>query len=209
MKIHFTYDENKDIECLLSKGAGSQNSPNKTKTYEALLAFTSDITNKEKVREFVRKYIQDNNIEMSAVVAQLQGNWDTVAEAYEKRAEEVFDVKIENNITAFVTITGRYPYNIDQNFFYVSTKKNANQIAMHELWHFYTWYKFGGDAKKLGDAKYNDKKEALSVLLNETCADLMAGEIDRGYPQHQELRNIMKEQWQKTHDINIVWQGIV
>jgi hypothetical protein len=38
---------------------------------------------------------------------------------------------------------------------------------MHELWHFYTWYGLGVDQEeRLGKEKYNDLKEALTVLIN-------------------------------------------
>jgi hypothetical protein len=80
---------------------------------------------------------------------------------------------------------------------------------MHELWHFYTWYKFGKQImKNKGPQKYNDAKEALTVLLNSECADLMDGEIDLGYPQHQQLRDIAIEKWKKTKDIESVWSAL-
>ena len=63
MKVNFIYDEDMDIDCLLAKGGGSNNSPgSKTKTYEALLAYTTDLDNRGKVREFVRKFIRDNKL---------------------------------------------------------------------------------------------------------------------------------------------------
>jgi hypothetical protein len=60
MKLRFLYDEDKDIDCLLTVGGGSNNQPgSKTKTYEALLAKVSDIGDREKIRGFVRGFIHE------------------------------------------------------------------------------------------------------------------------------------------------------
>ena len=66
---------------------------------------------------------------------------------------------------------------------------------MHELWHFYIWYKFGAEwTEKLGNQKYEDLKEALTVLLNAECNDLFPyGKEDAGYAQHKELREEIKK----------------
>jgi hypothetical protein len=211
MKLNLVYNEDKDVECLLSKGNSSNNSPGqKTKTYEELLTFTKDIEDKEKVSEFVRKYIHDNNIDVEHTTAVLQNNWDIISERFEKRATDIFGVKIKDIITGYLTITGRFPYNITNKYFYVPAQtSNVNRIAMHELWHFYTLYKFGEQKiKNMGPQKYNDVKEALTVLLNIECADLMNGKTDFGYPQHQQLRNIAMEEWKKTKDIENVWNTL-
>lgn len=208
MKVNFIYDEDKDVECLLSKGGGSNNSPGqKTKTYEALLAFTKNTEDEEKVREFVRKHIHDNNIDVEHSTIALQNNWDAISKKFEKCTANVFGVKIDDTITGYLTITGRYPYNIKSKYFYVSAQKsNVNTVAMHELWHFYTWHKFGERImENVGAQKYNEAKEALTVLLNIECVDLMDGETDLGYPQHQQLRDMVVEEWKKTKDIESVW----
>ena len=76
---------------------------------------------------------------------------------------------------------------------------------MHELWHFYTWEKFGErEMIGLGMNKYNDVKEALTILLNLECSDLMNAK-DFGYPQHQNLRKIIADTWLKTKNIEGTW----
>lgn len=211
MKLTFLYDEDKDIDCLLLVGGGSNNQPgSKTKTYEALLAKVSDIGDREKIREFVRGFIHDNGLDPQRNVPVIQKNWDLIGGEFEKRAERVFGLSIADSIDAYLTITGRFPYRIKERYFYVSTKMtNANAVSMHELWHFYTWQRFGLDVEhKIGKEKYNDTKEALTVLLNIECADLMAGEIDRGYPQHQVLRRQNADIWNINKDIDVVWKVI-
>ena len=206
MKINFLYDEDKDIDCLLSKGAGSMNSPKEqTKTYQALLAHTQDLNDREKVREFVQSF-RPKNIKENLL--QLQENWNTISGEFEKRAENVFGIEISDTINVYLTITDRYPYNFSGKYFYTpANKTNANAICMHELWHFYTWYKFGHYNDSIGLGKYNEINEALTVLLNIECVDLMAGEVDKGYPQHQELRAKILEIWTKTKNIEEVWKS--
>lgn len=208
VKILFKYDEDKDIDCLLSIGPGSMNQPgNKTKTYEELEIFAPDIGNREKVREFVRKYISKNKINTENLCLSMKKDWDEVGEHFEERADRIFGINMVNTITAYLTITGRYPYNLRQNFFYVSTNPvNIPGTVMHELWHFYTWEKFGKkEMVRLGINKYNDIKEALTVLLNLECSDLMTIK-DPGYPQHQDLRKIIADMWLKTKNIENTWQ---
>ena len=210
MKLTFAYDEEKDIECLLSKGGGSKNSPGqRTKTYDELLLWTSNLQDQEEVKNFVRDYIQKNKLDIQQTIINVQKNWDGISERFEICAERVFGVKITYDITAYLTITGRYPYNIQDKFFYVSAKKqNANETAMHELWHFYTWLAVGDREKEIGAQKYNDIKEALTVLLNTECKDLMGDGIDNGYPQHAGLRNMILNAWKKTKDIKMVWAAM-
>ncbi len=203
MKVHFLYDEEKDIDCLLSKGPGSHNQPNsKTKTFEALVSEVSDLNNREEVREFVRNFLARNQINLKKNIDSVQHNWNQIHSEFEKRAEKVFGVKLNETVSVYLTVTGRYPYSFDDTYFYVSaTRDNVNKTVMHELWHFYTLEKFGKDLD-------NDSKEALTVLLNVECSDLLAGELDVGYPQHQGLREKILELWTGRPDINNVWNEV-
>lgn len=124
------------------------------------------------------------------------------------RAERVFGKTLSQDVTAYLTVNTRCPYNIENNYFFVSMlNASARKTIMHELWHFYTWQRFGSDYEvRFGKQKYNDIKEALTVLLNIKCADLLPeGVIDTGYPQHKELREKIVAIWKDTKDIEKVW----
>jgi hypothetical protein len=61
----------------------------------------------------------------------------------------------------------------------------------------------------LGKQKYNDLKEALTVLLNEECGDLMPeGVYDGGYSQHQKLRKEIVRLWNERKDVHKVWNQL-
>ncbi len=208
MRLHFFYDEDMDIDCLLSKGAESTNSPGlQTQAYAKMLEHTNNSTDRLRVKDFVHAYRPTN---INQTIVKLQENWDSISQKFQTRAEKIFGIKIDDLIIAFLTVTGRFPYNIEKKYFYVSAEKeNSNKTCMHELWHFYTWKKFGDQEDVIGASKYNELKEALTVLLNIECGDLLAGEVDSGYPQHEELRRKIVDLWNKTGDINTVWKECV
>lgn len=208
MQVNFSYNEDRDVECLITKGPGSTNSPGQqTATYKKLLTYTNEATNPEKVCDFVREYLAEGNINPTTTAQALKNNWDLIGKEFEQRAEKVFGLCIKDEITAFLTIAGRFPYNIRGKYFFVSMKStDANLIAMHELWHFYTYRKFESAIDKIGYEKFNDLKESLTVLLNIECPDLMKGEIDNGYTQHQQLRKTISSVWLETKDIQKVWE---
>lgn len=205
ISLHFAYDEEKDIDCLLSKGGGSMNSSKPTKTYQRLLQEVTDSSDREAVRIFVRS-AREKDVNES--VHQLQSSWDAIATVYEKRSETMFGVPLDASITAFLTIAGRYPYNIKQHYFFIPiSASDANAICMHELWHFYTWKRFGSEQEKIGAEKYNELKESLTVLLNTEFADLLDSKTDSGYPEHQSLRDHILEIWNQTKDMQTVWDA--
>ena len=210
MQILFKYDENMDMKCLLSKGAGSNNSPTKmTKTYELLVSQVDDLGDETKVKEFIRRFIRENNIDIANNLSEINKNWIEVANKFEEIATRIFRTNLNQDITAYLTITGRYPYDTKENYFYVSLlKTNTNATIMHELWHFYTYAKFGDYIDTIGASKYNDIKEALTVLLNIECKDLLGEEVDSGYPQHKDLREKITQLWADKRDIEYVWSSL-
>ena len=213
MKLTFVYDRSYDTTCVLTYGKTSLNSPTQTKIYEELVKVYGDNPSKEDADMFIDSYISNNNLDLSQITQDLQKKWDEISFEYIRRANAIFGITLPHDITAYITINDRCPYSIEDNMFYVSTAyPNAiNKTVMHELWHFYTWFKYGAEwEKKLGAQKYNELKEALTALLNIECKDLLPeGIIDRGYPQHQELRQKILDIWSKKRDMDNLWQSLV
>lgn len=207
----FTYDKQKDIWCLLNKGKSSNNSPNPTQIYSKLVEQYGPNPSEEDASLFIDNYFKEKGISPEDYVAQYAKEWGNVASEYHRRAESIFGTSLPKDITVYLTINNRNPYSIDDNSFYTTLPLNAaRKIVMHELWHFYTWYGLGADQEeKLGAEKYNELKEALTVLLNEECGDLMPeGISDRGYPQHKELRERIVTLWQEKKDIAWIWNQL-
>lgn len=212
MQVNFTYNKEKDVWCLLNKGKSSNNSQNSTQQYQQLVEKHGENPTAGTTTVFVDDYITENKINISGRMKDFQKDWENISADFQKRAEVIFNISLPSDITAYLTINSRCPYSIQENSFYVSLQSNqAKRIVMHELWHFYTWYGLGTDQEeKLGKQKYNDLKEALTVLLNVECKDLLPeGVVDTGYPQHQEIRQKILEYWKKDRDIKNLWNYLV
>jgi len=213
MKPTFTYDRHHDIWCLLHYGKTSTNSSASTKIYEELVTGYGKNPSDNDASEFIEAHLTKNNLTVENLVKNLQENWEKISTEYHKRAENIFGVIVPHDITAYLTINTRCPYDMKHALLYVSTTypDAVNKTAMHELWHFYTWYKYGSEwEKKLGTEKYNEIKEALTVLLNVECQDLLPeGITDKGYPQHQELRQKILELWSKNKNMETLWNILV
>jgi hypothetical protein len=211
VKVNFTYDKEKDIWCLLNKGKSSNNSQKPTKQYELLAAEYGENPTTEMASACIDNYFTGNKIDIQEHRGKFQKDWKSIANEYQKRAEVIFSTTLPSDVTAYLTVNSRCPYSIENKYFYVSLQSfSVRETAMHELWHFYTWYGLGTDQEeKLGKEKYNDLKEALTVLLNVTCKDLMSeGASDSGYPQHKELREKIAEYWAKDKNIHPLWKSL-
>lgn len=208
IKVTFKYDREKDIWCLLNKGKSSNNSPKPTKVYEKLVDRYGENPSENETFQFIDDCLDENNINIQEHIDKYQKDWNEIANAYHEKAEVIFGVQLPENISVYLTINNRSPYNIKENYFYSFTPSlSAKKIAIHELWHFYTWYGLGEEEEeKLGKQKYNDIKEALTVLLNIEFKYLLPeGVIDEGYPQHQELREKILNYWEKDKDMRKLW----
>jgi hypothetical protein len=214
MKITFRYDKEKDIWCILNKGKSSMNSQNPTKQYEQLVELRGENPSNEAVVSFIDTYLSEKVFDIEKYIESYQNDWNSVAEEYTKRAEEIFGKSLPMDVVAYLTINSRCPYSLEENYFFVTVPTHpyiTRKTVMHELWHFYTWYAFGVDyEEKLGKQKYNDLKEALTVLLNVECKDLLPEDVtDKGYPQHAELREKILKIWNTEKDIRRVWEVVI
>jgi hypothetical protein len=213
MRIIFKYNQEKDIQCLLKYGKGVTFYPTPTKEYEQFVKDFGKEATENEAKIFIKKLIIDNNINIDEIVLKYQNEWGEIADEFYKIAERIFDISLSSDITAYLTINDRCPYSIGNNYFFVRVQKKlwVKKTTMHEMWHFYTWYKFGITwEEKIGKEKYNDIKEALTVLLNVECKNLLPKDInDEGYIQHKELREKIIELWKETKNIDIIWNSLV
>ncbi len=214
MKITFLYNKEKDIWCLLNKGKSSMNSSNPTKQYERLIELHGENPSEGETSTFIDTYFSEKNVDIEKYVDLYQKDWDVVSKEFIKKAEDVFGVSLPKDITAYLTINSRCPYSLEENYFFVTVPAYphiARKTVMHELWHFYTWYAFGiYQEDVLGKEKYNELKEALTVLLNVECKELLPDDVtDKGYPQHAELRKNILEFWDKEKDIHKLWDILI
>lgn len=74
-------------------------------------------------------------------------------------------------------------------------------VFSHELMHLFFHYYYFDDCLKKGltEDQAMDLKEAVTVLLNLEFKDLIEKK-DNGYPNHQKIRQIISEEWQKQEE---------
>jgi hypothetical protein len=211
MNLKFEYNLEKDIWCLLNYGKSSNNSFSPTKVYEQLVEGYGENPKEKDVKEFITHYLFDNQIDIDSYIKSYEEDWKIIGEEYQRRAENIFKVKLPKGITVYLTINNRCPYSIEGNYFFVSLpSKFVMKTIMHELWHFYTGYKFGTWEEKIGKQRYNEIKESLTVLLNVECKDLLPqGVTDIGYPQHRELRKEVLKIWDVERDVEKLLEKLI
>ena len=213
MKLKFMYDKSEDVWCLSKRGKSSSNSNSQypTKAYSELISNKGEDPAEIQVSEFIDTYIEQKNINIVEQIEKYQNEYNLIAREFHRRAEGAWGVSLDQDIKVLLTVNERCPYSIEENLFFLTiTTDSCLKLTMHELWHFYTWKKFGEiEQKRLGAEKYNEIKEALTVLLNVVYRDLLPeGVLDTGYPQHKDLRRDILRLWKIKPDIAFVWKNI-
>ncbi len=179
--------------------------------YTQLVTSVRENPNETNTGVFIDQHIKENNYDISKFIENCQKEFCAISGDFEHIAEKIFNVSLDEEITVYLTVNNRCPYSIEQKWFFVSISKRLPILTiMHELWHFYTWHKFGKDEEKIGKEKYNAIKESLTVLLNIVCKDLLPEQKeDMGYPQHKELRDKILEWWSENPNIEYVFENSI
>jgi hypothetical protein len=211
MELYFSYDIEKDIQNFISSTT-SINNKRLTKFVEAYIEKNGDDFNSGKIGSFINDHLRSENLDIDGNISRVEREWLKVKDIFIARVESMFGIEYPHDIVrVFLTTNNRCTYNIPENYFFVTIgAKSPVATIMHELFHFYTYYVFAGKFKERGifEGEYNNFKEALTELLNVEFTDLMAGAIDAGYPQHQELRKRIKDLWSQQRSLQVVYESI-
>lgn len=204
MHITFAYSPSKEAETIR---AGFSSIYNKTPTPFAKEAQAAgiDMTSDNDVVDFVCGKIAREHIDVSGIISDFTHAWKPIEAEAEARFRRIFMTDWDpGEVTAYLTFSSRCPYRVELRYYFVSMVRYPRtpiRTSLHELTHFYTHQLieplFPPDQSR---DKFNEFKEALSVLLNLEFADLIEIE-DRGYPQHQELRRELQKEWQSGADV--------
>ncbi len=213
MKVIFKYDLNKDVTNFL-KSTKSKNNKKLTQLASEYVNRHGDDFNHETVSAFIARYQKEHSVDPENIKNKIESKWQGIQGDFFNKTEEIFNTNFKKDfITCYLTTETRCTYNIQENYFYTTMQypDKANWLIMHEILHFYTWQEYKSKLTKLGidDKEYNEIKEALTVLLNSEYKDLMGAEIDKGYPQHQELRAEITNWWKNYRDLDLVIEKVV
>lgn len=211
MHITFRYDRTKDADNLFDHRWMANTDERLTRRYQQIVERYGKNPTREDVLAFIDEYIQHNKINTDVIISKFQTQWNPVESEYLRRAKNVFGIELSADITAYLTISGRCPYSIKENYIYVTMMSEyVTRSMIHELWHFFTYHALGPiGMQKLSPPDYFKVQEVLTVLINVECADLLpTGITDTGYPQHAQLRAKVIEMWQQEKDIKKIWRTI-
>lgn len=208
MNLHFSYDLQKDIENC-HKASQSENNRKPTRMQALYIAEQGETFEEKKMEAFITAYVDKQKLDLATVTNRIKTAWQPHQQEFLKRIEAIFGVTSPLDIIrVFLTTDTRCSYNIEQGYFFVSVSRPfQNKTIMHELLHFWTWWKFHEEveSKRMTELCYNDVKESLTELLNVEFGDLLGEAHDDGYPQHQKMRDIVKRTWLETKDISEVF----
>jgi len=198
MKVNFFYSRKKDIENIF-KATDAVNSKEKTDFQKKYYAMYDELRI-DNINKFIDKIDYERDVNIEEARESIATKWLQVSDEFEKRMNKYFGIIYPSRqIIAYLTHDQRCTYNISGEYFFITINARSPElIIMHELFHFYTWHAFGKRfSKSLSAQQYNDIKESLTELLNLICGDLFQGALDKGYPQHQEMRALVKEMYNK------------
>lgn len=127
--------------------------------------------------------------------------WRKIEAKYFKRLAKITQRPIFwNNFKCCLTTGMMCPYNTKEKLFMVSMWRpiGANIATIcHEIFHLQFLHYYEEYCRKfLSEQQKEDLKEAITFILNTDFNDLLVG-YDRGYPNHQELREKLKSIWLK------------
>ena len=212
MKIAFSYNIDKDIENIIN-GTRAVNSKKPTKFQNLFTEKYGDNFEKENVKTFIEEQDKINGFDANKEIAATEERWKIAEPIFIERVEKIFGISYPTPIiNVYLTHNERCTYNIEENYFFVKIGSEfSNNTVMHELLHFYTWHAFGKKLLDDGLSKlaYNDVKEALTEILNLGFSDLLGGKLDSGYPQHQEMRQKIRNLWPDKKNIFLMVQELI
>lgn len=190
MNLIFTYDIEKDAENF----AKSFSAINDRKPTALQTLYIEQIGDLDPAK--VPAFLEAQEIDTAQKLQDIESGWRKIEDSVEERMEKLFDTKLTQDITVYLSANSRCTYSVKGNYFfvYMNGRHTGGTIA-HELLHFYTWYSLHAELEAGGVSreKYNDIKESLTELLNTDFADLLPGYIDRGYQQHQAMRGKVRK----------------
>jgi hypothetical protein len=130
--------------------------------------------------------------------------WARMEKDFIRRIEKIHKRRFSfRAVRGVLSSADRFGYNLEKHWFATSMFRNtfaATDTAMHELMHFMFLKHYLKTCRGAGLSEQQiwDIKESFTTLLNIEFDDLRFN-WDGGYPEHKELRAVIKQSWLKYH----------
>ena len=204
MRVTFKYDSMMEQQPLRS-GMGGNNNSAKTKLALRAISDGVDFLDRQAIATWATKIAVDDKLDLAKDITRLTKAWQAVESEIGPRLAKMFNTDWDpGDVTAYLTLSGRCPYNPPVRFWIYYATTSPISLSLHELQHFYAHELIEPLFKQAGKAvAFNDFKESLTVLLNTEFKDIMES-ADKGYPQHQALRQEIAAQYKAGRSIEAI-----
>jgi len=224
-KIKFAYDLKKDtwswVLIAKDKDVWGLNWRNQIAHISDELLEKIEKADFSQAKEIVEDYIKKDpkteykNKIIDAEIQALEKSWSVVEKDYFAILSNITQKPIfTDKFGCYFTTGFMCPYNDKENWFMVSMWHSTPFSIMticHEVMHlqFLHYYKDYLEKTGLNNNQIEDLKESLTFLLNEPEFDKIILSQDNGYPEHEKLREQLKNIWSKNKDFqNLLGEAI-
>jgi hypothetical protein len=165
----------------------------------------------KQLEEYLKDIHKSGFIEIFA--NSISKSWAKIEDVFFKRLKKITKKSFQRkSITAYITTSGRCPYDPEEGWFMVSffsSLTGALRTVGHEIMHLHFHDNYWNNVEKeIGKQKTADLKEALTILLNIEFIDLW-WDLDKGYGAHQELRKFIVKEWTKNKDFDVLLEKCI
>ena len=206
-KIQFSYDIEKDVDNVLIGFKIVQNGQNPDVLLRQIIDKFGESPSREQITGFIKEIWKDKEDIKVEIIEHLKKHWNKINDIYFERLFRYIKIthQEEQTIPGFASSRYGSGYSVPEWWFAVSLRNGTMRnttTAMHEIMHLFFHKYWWQKCLQIGltDKQTWDVKEAVTVLINAWCGDLIT-ELDWGYPEHAELRRfIIKQWWPETKD---------
>ena len=155
----------------------------------------------EPIIDYLKKSFGTKKLEQ--ISKNIEIPWVKIEEKYFQQLSTLLQKPIyQADYTCYLTTLHSCPFFVEENWFMTSAFSRLEvqlYVICHEFMHlqFLYYYKEYCLEKGLTKSEIGHFKEAITFLLNEPEFEPIIKFRDKGYPQHQELREKLKELWDR------------
>ncbi len=171
----------------------------------------------EEVKEYLlillNKGYSNDKEKNNAKLKEIEKSWRDIENEFFNILKNLMNKPIcSDNFACYITTIGRCPYNIKEKWFMLNIfwdNQRALTTIAHELLHMQFYHYYEEELMgRISMEKFQDIKEALTVLLNIEFKDILKYE-DKGYPSHEHLREFIVKQWETNKDFEVLIEKCV
>lgn len=155
---------------------------------------------KEISKEDLEKTYSVNKNFFDKQAKSIESKWLVIEKKFFERLAKITKRKIySEEFTCYFTTIGKCPYRPKENWFMASIFNSLERVMTtiaHELFHLQFHHYF---EDKIPKEKFQNIKEALTVLLNVEFKDILTKE-DKGYEKNKDLREFIINNWDGDFD---------